>query len=291
MNSIKSIELGATLFVPATHKDLNAIVCHSKYPHLKSLLIDTEDGVSEESKDEALQNIALLLKIYEPKELLVFLRPTNISVLKEMLELEGIEKVTGFILPKFSLSNAEEYLKIFETLEFALMPSIEGSELFEPLKLHKLKELLLPIKGKIIVVRFGLEDMLKSLKMRRSCEHSPFDISATSVVLGNFIATFKSVGFEVSGGVYPCYKDVDGFIKDVKRDLQEGLMSKTIIHPNQIELTHEQYRVSREEFENALEICASQKAVFAQNSNMAEVVTMKPYSQEIVLRGEVYGLV
>jgi len=291
MNKIKSIELGATLFVPATHKSLNSIVCDSKYPALKSILIDTEDGITQDESETALQNIENLLEIYKPKELLVFIRPRNIKTLKKIITLEGINKIRGFILPKFSLSNAAEYLEVFDSLDFSLMPSIEGEELFNHVKLHELKELLLPYREKIILVRFGLEDMLKQLKMKRSCEVSPFDVSITSSVLGNFIATFKSAGFDVSGGVYPCFKDVDGFVKDVKRDLLEGLISKTIIHPNQIELVHEQYRVSREEFDNAMEICVSQEAVFAQNANMAEVITMKPYSQEIVLRGEVYGLV
>ncbi len=291
MNKIKSIELGATLFVPATHKSLNSIVCDLKYPALKSILIDTEDGITQDESETALQNIENLLEIYKPKELLVFIRPRNIKTLKKIITLEGINKIRGFILPKFSLSNAAEYLEVFDSLDFSLMPSIEGEELFNHAKLHELKELLLPYREKIILVRFGLEDMLKQLKMKRSCEVSPFDVSITSSVLGNFIATFKSAGFDVSGGVYPCFKDVDGFVKDVKRDLLEGLISKTIIHPNQIELVHEQYRVSREEFDNAMEICVSQEAVFAQNANMAEVITMKPYSQEIVLRGEVYGLV
>ena len=53
MNKINYIELGATLFVPATHKDLEDVVCNNKYPELKSVLIDTEDGISEKNLDMA----------------------------------------------------------------------------------------------------------------------------------------------------------------------------------------------------------------------------------------------
>ena len=201
------------------------------------------------------------------------------------------DKVDGFIFPKFSLQNAEEYFALVKNSNFMVMPSIEGEELFNQNSLHELKDILLKYKEKIILLRFGLEDMLRQLTMKRSCEDSIFDFSATSYVLGNFISIFKSAGFAISGGVYPCFKDEEGFVKDVKRDIKEGLFSKTIIHPKQIEITNELYKVSKEEFEEALEICRNDVAMFNQNEKMAEVVTMKPRSQEIVLRAEVYGVV
>ncbi len=291
MNNINYIELGATLFVPATHKYLEDIVCYSKYPELKSVLIDTEDGIEDESLYEALESIEKLLKIYKKSRLLVFIRPRTTEVLQRILELKNIESIDGFILPKFSLLNAQKYFDLLKGSDFLLMPSIEGGELFNQNSLYKLREVLLKNRKNIILLRFGLEDILRQLKMKRSCEDSLFDLSATSYVLGAFIAIFKSAGFNISGGVYPCFKDDSGFIKDVKRDLKEGLFSKTIIHPNQIKLTNELYKVREEELRDALEISQKSEAVFNQNNKMAEVVTMRPYAQEIILRAEVYGVV
>jgi len=291
MNKINYIELGATLFISATHKDLEAVVCRNKYPQLKSVLIDTEDGINSESLDAAFKAIEKLLKIYEKKKLIVFIRPRNIVALEDFLELKNINKIDGFILPKFSLSNAQDYFSLLKDYDFLVMPSIEGEELFNQNSLYELRTLLLQNRENILLVRFGLEDMLRQLKMKRSCEESIFDFSATSYILGGFISTFKSAGFAISGGVYPCFKDDDGFIKDVKRDLKEGLFSKTIIHPRQIKLTNELYRVTKEELEDALEISQNSEAVFNQNDKMAEVVTMKPQAQEILLRAEVYGVV
>ena len=290
MNKIDYIELGATLFVRATHKDLEAVVGAKKYPNLKSVLIDTEDGISEDELLAAMTNIKELLVGFEKTKLLVFIRPRNIEILKELLRLENIELIDGFILPKFSLANAKEYLEILKISSHAIMPSIEGEELFSKTKLSELRDILFEVKERIILVRFGLEDMLRQLRMRRKCEESVFDFAVTSTVLGNFIATFKSSGFGVSGGVYPCFKDSEGFTKDVLRDLKEGLFSKTIIHPNQIDITNKLYRVTKAEFEEALEICGSSLAVFSQNSKMAEVATMTPYAQEIIKRAEVYGV-
>ena len=290
MNRNNYISLGGTLFIPATHKSLKDIVCHEKYRGLKSILIDTEDGLNQADLQKALDAIQELLLEYEKKELLLFIRPKNSEVLKELLSFKQIEKIDGFILPKFSLSNATEYFDILKPYDFLLMPSIEGSELFNHQELLQLRDIILTNAKKVLLVRYGLEDILRVLSLRRSCKESIFDFSTTSVVVGNFIATFKSAGFAVSGGVYPCFNDKDGFIRDIQRDLKEGLFSKTIIHPNQIELTNELYKVSQKEFDEALEISQTQEAVFAQNGKMAEVCTMLAHSQEILMRAEVYGI-
>ena len=290
MKKINYLELGGTLFIPATHKNLKAIVSGEKYQNLRSILVDTEDGISKESLTDSLEIIKNLLKEYKKKDLFVFIRPRNPEVLKELLAFENIENIDGFILPKFSLLNAEEYLNLLKGTHFSIMPSIEGRELFNQAELHKLKDILLTNADKIALVRYGLEDMLRQLSMRRSCEDSIFDFSATASVLGTFIAIFKSAGFGVSGGVYPCFSDKEGFVKDVKRDMKEGLFSKTIIHPSQIDAVNELYKVTQKEFDEALEICRRSEAIFSQDTKMAEPITMRPYSQNIVLRAEIYGI-
>jgi citrate lyase beta subunit len=290
MNKIDYIELGATLFVPAIHKDLEQIVSGKKYPNLKSVLIDTEDAITEEQLPSAMQNIKNLLNSLEKSSCLVFVRPRNIKVLKEILKLTNVEQIDGFILPKFSLDNAKDYLRTLKFFPHAIMPSIETKELFNQKKLIKLSNILLSHKDKVVLVRFGLEDMLRQLSMKRECEQSLFDISVTASVLGNFIAIFKSAGFAVSGGVYPCFRDDKGFKKDIKRDLKEGLFSKTIIHPNQIDIANKTYMVTLKEFDEACEIYESKEAVFNQNGKMAESLTMFPHAKEIMQRASVYGI-
>lgn len=290
MKPINPLELGATLFVPALHKDIDAIASAKKYPHLRSMLIDFEDSLEEERHEDALSKLQTFLTNYEKKELFVFIRPANPHMLQEMLNFDDIEKLSGFILPKFSLSNAEDYLALMSQTKMHFMPSIETQELFNIQQLQELKERLTPYKEQIILVRIGLEDMLRQLKMKRRCSENLFDIAVTSHTLAHFLATFKSSGFSVSGGVFPCFKDSDGFIEDVKRDLKEGLVSKTVIHPHQVELFEECYRVKQEEFDEAVALCQSTQTVFAHNGAMQEKNTMTPYAQDIILRSELYGL-
>ena len=290
MKKINYTELGGTLFVPSTHKSIEDIVCKGKYPELRSVLIDTEDGIEESDLPLGLINIEKLLKNKIDDSLFLFIRPRNTETLKKILKLKGVEKVDGFILPKFSLENAREYLDILDSSNFYIMPSIEGKELFEQSKLIELRDVLMGYMEKIILVRFGLEDMLKELGMRRSCEDSIFDFSSSSFVLGSFIAVFKSSGFAISGGVYPCFNDKDGFARDVKRDIKEGLFSKTIIHPNHIKSINKLYRVTQDEYNEAKEIYSSKTAVFNQNSKMAERFSMLNHSNFILKRAEIYGV-
>lgn len=289
MRKINPLALGATLFLPAIHKDLEVIVSGEKYPNLRSVVVDTEDALSEGDILEALRCIGTMLIHFKQTALYVFLRPRNIKTLEAFLRYKNIELLDGFILPKFSLDNADEYLNLLAPTRHNFMPSIEGSELFEQSKLLELREKLLPHKEKIILIRFGLEDMLRQLQMRRECEDSIFDFSVTNGVLGNFLAIFKSKGFSISGGVYPCFKDGDGFIKDVRRDMKEGLVSKTIIHPSQIEPINDLYKVRQKEYEESLEILKSSQQVFNQNNKMAEKTTMTPYAEKIILREKYYG--
>jgi len=287
---IDYINLGATLFVPSTHKDLPDIINRQKYPKLKSVVIDLEDALNDSELDQAKDIVKDLLLSYEKNSLLVFIRPRNPENLKDILTYKHVDKIDGFILPKFSLDNADMYLNLLNDTKHSFMPSIEGKELFDRDALKRLKNILLEYKERILLVRFGLEDMLRQLSMKRSCEYSVFDYAACASVLGDLLAIFKSAGFVLSGGVYPCFKDKEGFVKDVKRDLREGLFSKTIIHPSQIDIVDELYKVSQDELREAKELLDSSQAVINLEGKMGEVKTMSPYAKEVIKRAKVYGV-
>ncbi len=287
---IDPIELGAILFAPATHKNIEPILKREKYPHLKSLLIDLEDGLGEAAYQQGVEILQKLLAKYEPNDLLVFIRPKNPDSLKELLKLDQIEKADGFILPKFSLQNSARYKEILHDKPFYVMPSIEGEELFSETLLEQLKEQILEFKERLLLVRVGCEDMMRQLVIMRECDKSLFDYSAPAFVLGKVIAAFKSAGLFVSGCVYPCFKDEKRFLKDIERDLQEGLFSKTIIHPSHIALANEAYKVTKEEFQKAQEILAANNAVLNQNGTMGEKNTRTPYAKFILKRAEIYGI-
>lgn len=287
---IHPAELGGTLFVPATHPKLHAVASGEKYPALRSMVIDLEDGIDTQSRQAALNALASLLPQLPLTSMLRFLRPSSPGELETLLGMTGIEAVDGFVLPKFGLDNARQWLQPLEKTAFAFMPSIEGKELFDRHELMKLAALLVPFRERIPVVRFGLEDMLRQLGMARDCDTPLYGLVAPAQVIGNFITVFKPRGFGVSGGVYKCYENSDGFRKEVEADLRQGLLGKTIIHPSQIGIVEEMYKANRDELAQAENIVNAASNVSGFHGIMLERPTQLPWAQTILKRAALYGV-
>ncbi|MEY4531128.1 MAG: hypothetical protein RLZZ156_1849, partial [Deinococcota bacterium] len=90
------IELGASLYVPATRNDLIAIGQGRQIPNLRSLIYCTEDAVLEKDVSTAIQQIKLTLPYLEHK-MLRFVRVRNPLVLEQLLGLNHIDRMTGFV--------------------------------------------------------------------------------------------------------------------------------------------------------------------------------------------------
>ncbi len=283
--------LGATLFVPLNHNDLSAILVRQKLPTLRSIVIDSEDGLSASALEHSLENFKFLLQTLIKNDLIIFFRVRNIKLLETVLEYAFIEKIDGFILPKFSLSNAEQYLDIFRfNSSFNFMPSIEGAELFDFYKLNELKSLLLPFKTQIILIRFGAQDMFSQLSLKRACEDTLYALSSSSLVIGNLVSIFKSSGFDISAAVYPCYKNLDVLKTECNLDVKNGLVSKTTIHPSQIPVIEKSYKITENEYSSALQILESDDLISSNNGSMLEPHTDLNWANNIIKRHKIYGL-
>ena len=58
---IECFHLGATLYLPAIHKNLFAVALEGKYPQARSIIIDFEDAIFESDMFEAEKNLQKLL--------------------------------------------------------------------------------------------------------------------------------------------------------------------------------------------------------------------------------------
>ena len=290
--NIHALELGGTLFVPASHKNLEAVLSGKKHPDLRSVVIDFEDGLANADRQEALDKLPILLKNLKETTLLRFIRPQNQKMLKELLKLEFINNIDGFILPKFGLENADDYLSLFPISDLPLsshiMPSIEGKELFDIQQLQKLREILLPHQKQIICIRFGAQDMLRQLSLRQ--DGSIYNMLVPSQVIANILTTFKPFGFEISAPVYPNFSDNEGFQKEITYELQNGLISKTIIHPNQIQPLNQLYKVSEVELKIAQQILEREDGVLNLNGSMGEQKTQSSWAEIVIKSSRYYGL-
>ncbi|PHR58452.1 MAG: ATP-binding protein [Arcobacter sp.] len=293
IRNLSPIQLGGSLYIPATHKNVFAICNENKYSQLRSCIIDTEDAIGEEDLDKAMQNISLMLENYEPKELCVFIRPRNPQVLKELLKLTNIGLIDGFALPKFSIELMREYAQILALCgkEFYIMPVLESLDIFSKDKLEEIRVFLLGSHLNILSLRLGGEDMMNYLGLKRKCEDNIYELVGPAKVIGDVLNIFKPYGFNISATVFNCINQAALYTKNVDEDLKQGLIGKTIIHPNQIEAINQAYKVSHLDYEMAKKMLdESTDAIIIQDGQMGEKFAHTSWAKIILLRYDFYGL-
>lgn len=297
--------LGGTLYSPATNQDILLIANGYKFKGLKSFVICTEDSILEEELNIAYLNIENMLKKYKPEEKLkVFIRVRNVSEFKNVLNLKGVEKIFGFVLPKFDTTNMVEYMNIFnENIEdnnnlkhTFIMPILETEEIYEKSKLKEISNFLHnDYKEKILTIRIGGNDLLKHFHIRRNLNGTAYDTLVLSTIITNILIEFKLKGFIVSAPVWESFSIqksiLNNFKKEIKMDLENGLFGKTIIHPRQIEIINEEYKVNEKDYKAATMILDDNyPAVFKYDDKMCEKTVHTSWAETIIERSKIYGV-
>jgi hypothetical protein len=94
------LELGATLYTPATHPRLKEIISGELLPEARSLVLCTEDAISEGELTTAIDNIARALDEVDTVRSQCFIRPRNASTLKRVISLIDTRRFRGVVIPK-----------------------------------------------------------------------------------------------------------------------------------------------------------------------------------------------
>jgi len=293
IRKLSPIQLGGSLYIPATHKNVSDICNENKYSQLRSCIIDTEDAIGEDELDTAMLNITSMLESYEPTQLCVFIRPRNPQVLQELLKIKNIGLIDGFSLPKFSTELMREYAQILSLSgkEFYIMPVLESLDIFSKDRLEEIRSFLLASHLHVLSLRLGGEDMMNYLGLKRKCEDNIYELAGPARVIGDVINVFKPYGFNISATVFNCINQHELYTKNVHEDLKQGLIGKTIIHPNQIEPINQAYKVSQEDYEMAHKMLNDNtEAIIVQNGQMGEKFAHTSWAKIILLRHEFYGL-
>lgn len=291
MRKIEYYELGATLYVPCLNKNLELIIERKKYLYLKSIVICLEDSTALNEVEKGMKRLEKLLKQFIISDLKIFIRPRNIENLKDILKIKNINMIDGFSLPKFDTNSMAEYLSIFtEVNHFYIMPILETKDVFSSLKLQDIFRELEPFKEKILVIRVGGEDILSLLDTIRDCSKTIYEIMPLYLVLSTIINTFKPYGFNISSTVYSCFGEYKILEKELLRDKDHQLFNKTCIHPRQIEMIENSYKVTKDEYTIANKLLKEEEAIFSYNSRMYEKATHSNWAKSIILRYKIYGV-
>ena len=206
--------------------------------------------------------------------------------------MDGIDKIDGFVLAKCDTQNMHHYFKELSKRAFWVMPVLESKEMFDSAKVEEIKYFLSQHHEQILTLRFGGEDLSSYLGLKRGCDDILYDFYALTQLLSSLVLTFKSEGFNITAPVFACFKNVEGFKRELHEDLKMGLFGKTVIHPSQLVLANEAYKVSNEESTQAHKVMDKDaKAIMASDGMMLETIPHRRWAKGVLMREELYGVV
>ena len=283
---LSAYRLGGSLYVPVTHRDVLRIANGQKWPELRSVIFCTEDAVAPAALEAGLDNLRHCLERMEPRHrLLRFVRVRNPDILAWLLELPGIEKLDGFVFPKFDLQNADRYMELLAGSSHLCMPTLETRDVFDAARMIALRDHLLKRghQERILALRIGGNDLLSLLGIRR-----PRDRSLYRTPLGHTVAQlvtlFKPYGFQLTAPVFEHIDCPEILQEELSEDIAHGLCGKTAIHPSQLPLIEASFRLSPTDIEAARRILVEDQAVFKFDGSMCELATHGAWAQHILDR-------
>jgi len=284
--------LGASLYVPATHKDLQQIANGALLGDVRSLIFCTEDAVADSELGYALFNLSLALQqmTLRPGQDR-FVRVRSPDILKRVLDMPGADKLSGFVLPKITRHNFDAYFQQIRGTQHKLMPTLETAEVFDESEMKLFRQCLQApdVHEHILALRIGGNDLLALLGIRRPRSMTIYR-TPLGPVIARLVTTFLPYGFALTAPVFEHLDNPALLAQEVHEDLAHGLVGKTAIHPSQVALIEQHYRVQHRDVEAALRIMdGASPAVFKMNDSMCEVATHRAWAHGVLEQARVFG--
>ena len=274
-DNILYYSVGALLYCPANKETIANSIINENFGTRFSLALCLEDTINDdfvaESEELLLASLNKIYVTYQkqsfylPKIFIRVRNPKQIPKLVRNLK-ESIEIITGFIIPKFNLENAADYINEIiianelSSKKLYMMPIYENSTIIDLRHrteiLYNLKDSLSRIEELVLNIRVGGNDLCHMFGFRRHVDESIHKIKPISNIFSD-IVTVYGLDYVISGPVWEYYAGEhweQGLIQEIKDDKLCGFTGKTVIHPNQIDVINRAYRVSRYDFNDAQSI-------------------------------------
>lgn len=289
-----AIELGATMYIPATSTQLWEVTQGLRFPELRSVVVCLEDAVLEKDIQAAMLNLKqLLLKIestlqqYHP--VAIFIRPRHPEMAKHIIDWQLNHCFDGFVLPKFTLCNLNLWKDICGS-DLHLMPTLETAEYFDPSYVSELKSALKYDFPAVLCLRIGGNDLMSCLNLRRP-KHTTIYQTPVGQLIPQLVGQLIPAGFSLSAPTFEHFENLDLLKQEIALDHQYGLFTKTAIHPTQLNTIHEALKVDIHDFQDAKMIAdVDAKSVFKNHGSMLEPATHRNWAKLILRRAELFGI-
>lgn len=230
-----AMALGATLYVPATRRDLTATIVRRSADGVTSMVLDLEDAVADDEVEDGLRNAVatldeLALRSEAPMMLFVRVRtPDGIDRLTEMLG-PGSSVLTGFVLPKFGAATGSNFLHAVAAASERVgrnlyaMPVIESAAVVHREtrddELRAIARLLAEHRHRILAVRIGATDMCATFGIRRDRDLTIYDVRVVVDVIAdivNHLGRTDGTGFVITGPVWEYFADHERMFRPMLR--------------------------------------------------------------------------
>ncbi len=306
MFEVLQYKVGGLLYMPAFQKNIVQKISQKKLPRLTSAAFCLEDSIRDESLDAAEKSLQFILRELDGvKNLpLVFVRIRSPRHLKIFHEAIGSRSkiLTGYILPKFDMSNAPEYLKLAREINLPIMPTLETDRVANLLtrrtELLSLKEILDDSKKIVLNIRVGVNDFCNLYGLRRDVRRTIYDIGIVRDVLTGILNVFAK-DYVVAGSVWNFFGGnfwADGLRREIELDRLNGFIGKSAIHPAQLPIIFDGMKVSRTDLEDAEQILNWKSDTHGvlksfDGSRMNEVKCHTTWARRIKILSELYGVI
>jgi citrate lyase beta subunit len=300
LKSRSPYELGATLYMPIIKKDAMAYIAGLKLPKLRSMVLCLEDALLETRVPEGLDTLEkTLIQIgqvkaeAEDKQFpLVFVRPRNLDMAKRIAQMAGIQNIDGFVAPKVRPGDHSNWVNAVRDTDLYLMPTLETQEAFDVGAMTALRdEFLANAPDRILALRVGGNDLMSCLGLRRVGKTTLHE-GPLFYAISMLMSVMKSKGFDLTAPVFEIIDDKEALRTEVVKDVNFGFVGKTIIHPDQIDIVQNAFRVDGSDLEAAKKILdVDAEAVFKFGGSMCEPATHRTWAQRILSRAAIYGVV
>lgn len=312
--------VGALLYCPATNPSIADSIINGEFETPYSVALCLEDSICDSAVEAAEEQlISTLKKIHfaweEEKRQedlpLIFIRVRSSKQIRYLINhLNGYTRtIAGFIFPKFDVVCAGQYNQFMRELnsendsKLYMMPIIESKDIINLRtridSLYQLKDMLHEVSDLVLNIRVGGNDFCNGFGVRRHCDETIYDIRPVSNILSDILTVFSDQ-YIVSGPVweYFCGSEKEwknGMQREVRLDMLNGFIGKTVIHPNQISVVNSLLRVKESDYQDALEIMSWEEDILgvAKSGNgtrMNERKTHMAWAEKILNLADIYGV-
>ena len=304
-------QVGPLLYMPADQVNIIDKIKNKSIKDLRSVAFCLEDTIEEGYLEEAEKKLLFIISSLKDVNDLpfIFIRvrtPQHLLKIHQMFkDYESI--ITGYILPKFDLSNCDAYIDIINKdlpKDIYIMPILESYDIADCAHrrdtLFIIKERINSISNRILNVRVGCNDLCNIFGVRRNSQQTIYDIHLVKDALIDILNVFSSE-YVVSGPVYDYFDGGNNsnwavtFNKEIELDISNGFIGKTCIHPTQLSYVIEKLKVNRIDYEDALSILKwnDAKRIVAKSvdgGRLNEVKCHTKWALKIAKLGAIYGI-